>query len=153
MLAEEIDISFMAIIDEVGFLPISAQEANLFFQLVSVLYEQSSDFGGQIMRKAGGGARTVSSLSRRSKGRTSLNPRPFGIRERELRRRHLYRGVRAIQAANAVPRAALSGRRPGAKAPLPPPEATPASVPGKVTREPDVTFRPAARKGMLLLVY
>lgn len=32
----------LVIIDEVGFLPISAQEANLFFQLVSGLYEQSS---------------------------------------------------------------------------------------------------------------
>lgn len=32
----------LVIIDEVGFLPITAQEANLFFQLVSGLYEQSS---------------------------------------------------------------------------------------------------------------
>lgn len=34
--------SDLLIIDEVGFLPISQQEANLFFQLISKLYEQSS---------------------------------------------------------------------------------------------------------------
>lgn len=39
---KQIRTANLVIIDEVGFLPISAQEANLFFQLVSGLYEQSS---------------------------------------------------------------------------------------------------------------
>lgn len=39
---KQIRTANLVIIDEVGFLPISAQEANLFFQLVSSLYEQSS---------------------------------------------------------------------------------------------------------------
>jgi DNA replication protein DnaC len=34
--------SDLVIIDEIGFVPISRQEANLFFQLISALYEQAS---------------------------------------------------------------------------------------------------------------
>ncbi|MGI6488053.1 MAG: ATP-binding protein [Syntrophothermaceae bacterium] len=34
--------SDLVIIDEIGFVPISREEANLFFQLISQLYEQTS---------------------------------------------------------------------------------------------------------------
>ena len=34
--------SSLLIIDELGYLPISREEANLFFQLISILYEQTS---------------------------------------------------------------------------------------------------------------
>lgn len=34
--------SDLVIIDEIGFAPISRQEANLFFQLISALYEQTA---------------------------------------------------------------------------------------------------------------
>lgn len=39
---KKIMASDLVVIDEIGFLPISRQEANLFFQLVSALYEQAA---------------------------------------------------------------------------------------------------------------
>ena len=38
----QIQSANLVIIDEVGFLPISRQEANLFFQLIAKLYQQTS---------------------------------------------------------------------------------------------------------------
>jgi DNA replication protein DnaC len=39
---KRISSSDLVIIDEIGFVPITREEANLFFQLISMLYEQSS---------------------------------------------------------------------------------------------------------------
>ncbi|MDD4627644.1 MULTISPECIES: ATP-binding protein [Syntrophomonas] len=39
---KRIKASYLVVIDEIGFVPITRPEANLFFQLISSLYEQTA---------------------------------------------------------------------------------------------------------------